>query len=96
MALVKNQNSYVTVQEADAYFADLLQGKEWADVDPADKEKALISATATLDNMIWVGSVQAQDQPLAFPRKGSFFDPRMGTVVTLGTTVPSRVITACC
>lgn len=83
MALVKNQNSYATVAEADAYFADRLDVDAWNTANETQKAQALVTATTILDSMSWSGSAVSVTQPLAFPREGSYFDPRIGSIVEL-------------
>ena len=90
MALEKDVNSYATVAEADAYFADRLSGASWASISPEMKAKALISATQKLDEMRWKNSAIASDQPLAFPRTGSYFDKRMGAYIPM-TPTPNAI-----
>lgn len=95
MALSKGVNSYVTVAEADAYFADRLDVAAWTAADDIAKGQALVTATNTLDNMTWTGTVISASQNLAFPRSGYYFDPRLGQHVTLTSEVmPARLIQA--
>lgn len=94
MALTKDVNSYVTVEEAEAYFEDRLDVAAWTEADVSQKPQALVTATAMLDALTWTGVAVSEVQPLAFPRVGDYFDPRIGALVTLGISVPSRVITA--
>lgn len=95
MALVKGTNSYATVAEADKYFADRLDVDAWTNASATQKTQALITATAHLDSMEWSGIAVSDSQPLAFPRSGVFFDPRLGMDVEMSSdSVPSRVITA--
>jgi len=94
MALVKGTNSYVTVDEADAYFEDRLDSSAWEDSDADQKSRALITATSILDNKAWTGTVVDTDQDLAWPRVGSYFDPRLGLQVELTSTVPQRILKA--
>lgn len=83
MALVKNSNAYSTVIEADAYFENSLDKAAWIDADEVTKAQALVSATQLLDELRWIGTVVNDSQELAFPRVGSYFDPRVGKVVQL-------------
>lgn len=95
MAIAKGTNSYVTVSEADAYFADRLDVAAWADAPELEKAKALVTATSYLDSLEWVGAAISDAQSLAFPRYGSYFDPRLGFDVTMdGIAIPSRIINA--
>jgi hypothetical protein len=95
MALVKNTNSYVDLAEADIYFGDRLDVAAWTDATDALKEQALVTATSMLDEQRWVGIAVSATQPLAFPRIGTYFDPRIGTEVAFDSTAtPDRVIKA--
>ncbi len=93
MALTKDTNSYVTVAEADSFFADRLQASEWTTADNKSKSKALITATSIIDSFDYAGT--AVSGTLAFPRNGFYFDPRAGRSLAMAT-VPSRVLTATC
>lgn len=54
MALSKGANSFVTVEEAEAYFDDRLDAAAWNDATEANKPKALITATGMLlDELNW-------------------------------------------
>ena len=91
MALQKGVNSYVTVDEADTYFADRLDVAAWTGASVEQKPQALVTATKMLDDLDWTGYVVSESQPLAFPRSGEYFDPRTGTAVSLSSSVPTRV-----
>jgi hypothetical protein len=95
MALSKGTNSYATVAEADTYFADRLDVAAWTSADAATKAQALVTAASVLNDQSWAGTAIGESQPLAFPRSAYYFDPRLGTNITLSETeVPSRIITA--
>jgi len=96
MALSKNVNSYVTVAEADSYFLDRLDVAAWSAASETEKAQALITATAVMDDMDWIGYAISDSQTLAFPRNGSYFDPRVGLEVLLDTSIPKRIIVANC
>jgi len=96
MALGKGTNSYVTETEASFYFNDRIDVAAWTTADSAQRDQALITATSILDDLSWVGVAMDASQPLAFPRSGSYFDPRVGTYVTLSSAVPDRIIKATC
>lgn len=81
MALAKGVNSYVTVAEADAYFTERLDVAAWTNAEETQKSQALVSATAILDELLWVGVTVSESQKLAFPRSGQYFDPRHGSNV---------------
>jgi len=95
MALVKGTNSYVTVAEADSYFADRLDVDAWNTADSATKAQALVTASAVLEEQPWAGVVVDVDQPMAFPRIGTYFDPRLGCRTVFTDSVPFRVLEAC-
>lgn len=95
MALVKGTNSYVTVDEADAYFAESMDVAAWSVADNTMKAQALVTATRILDEMSWIGTAISESQPLAFPRFAEYFDPRLGTYKTIdGNAVPDRITKA--
>ena len=94
MALVKGTDAYVTVAEADTYFATRLDVAAWQLADPAMKEQSLITAASVLDNLRWGGCVLNEFQPLAWPREHSYFDPRLGMGVVTGAEIPKRILLA--
>lgn len=66
----RNANSYVTVAEAEAYFANRLYAAEWHDAQQAQKEAALIMATNVIDRAVrWRGVIATEEQALSLPRK---------------------------
>lgn len=91
MALTKGVNSYVTLAEAEAYFADRVDAVAWFELADDDrKSQALVTATTLLDSLNWDGQSVSETQPLAFPRRISFFDPRLGVDVCTDET-PDRM-----
>jgi len=94
MALSKNINSYATVAEADTYFKDRLDVEAWISAEPTQKAQALVTATSLIDTLNWTGVAVSETQPLAFPRSGVFFDPRLGMDIEFNDSVPSRIIQA--
>ena len=69
MAITVGTDTYVTVAEADAYFAARYGFDSWTSLDTPTKEKSLASATQILDlSCAWYGSKVVSDQLLAFPR----------------------------
>jgi len=93
MSLEKGTNSYCTVEEADAYFADRLDVDAWMTASEIQKPQSLIVATSILEEYPWMSCVVDENQPLAFPRVGVYFDPRVGYDVAL-SVVPDRVVKA--
>lgn len=95
MAINKGINSYVTVEEADIYFEDRLDVAAWSEASETAKGQALVTATGMLDTYSWVGVIETLDQELAFPRSGSFFDPKLGFETQLDPAkVPTRILNA--
>ena len=95
MALSKGANAYATVDEANTYFVDRLDALAWTAADSTSKAQALVTASSMLDNLQWVGTAISEDQPLAWPRNGEYFDPKAGTSISLeNTVVPTRIIKA--
>ena len=94
MAVVKGTNSYVTIEEADAYFTDRANSSVWSAADSIKKGQALVTATRLLDDQPWAGTAIIEEQSLAFPRSGEYFDPRLGTLLSMPEGTPQRVITA--
>lgn len=94
MAVLKGTNSYVTVAEADSYFADRLNATAWTSADATLKGQSLVTAAILLNEQRWIGTAVSEDQPLAFPRSGEYFDPRVGASVYLSAGIPSRVTNA--
>lgn len=92
MALVKGTNSYLTLAEANAYFADRIDVDAWASASDGAKQQALVTAAAMLDDLSWTGTAVSGDQSMAFPRIGEYFDPKIGTIVELVSgEVPKRI-----
>lgn len=90
MALVKGINSYGTVEEAEIYFADRLDASVFNAASEPRKAQALITGTMLLDSLDYTGAAVDADQDLAFPRSGYYFDPRVGTSVSMDP-VPARM-----
>ena len=61
-------NSYVTRAEADSYFATRLYATDWTGATTADKERALIMATARIDQELFIGTRTVAAQALKWPR----------------------------
>lgn len=86
--LVKLVNSYVTVEEADSYFANTLQSEEWNKYDTPTKEKALITATRQIDRLPFSSRKLDLYQNLEFPR--------VSTNLAFTNGIPDAVIYATC
>lgn len=62
-------NSYVTVAEADAYFATSFGRTAWGSASAENKEIVLIESTRLLDLLVsWKGYVKSDTQALRWPR----------------------------
>jgi hypothetical protein len=94
MALSKGTNSYATVEEADSYFEDRIDADAWDSAEDAEKAQALVTASGLLDEKEWTGTIYDEDQDMAWPRTGAYFDPRLGIYAELTTDVPDRIIKA--
>jgi hypothetical protein len=90
MAVTLNENSYVTLEEAEAFYLQRLGSDAWTDASASDREAALVTATTLLDNMRWNGVAVSSSQTLCFPRTIEYFDTRLGYTVNV-TGVPKRV-----
>ena len=65
-----NANSYVTLDEAIAYFNNHPYGAAFIDEDQDLQEQLLIFATLNLDSLCWTGAATTEEQALAWPRIG--------------------------
>lgn len=83
-----SSTSYVTLTEANDYFADRLNVAEWDAADNETREKALITATRRIDEETFRGRKASTTQALKWPRvnvqdeDGLYFD---------STSIPERV-----
>lgn len=85
MALNKGNNSFVTITEADLYFDMRLNSELWFSSNNEDKvEKALVTATGILNNLVWGGyATPSTTYPLSWPRDITYFDSKFGDYVDL-------------
>lgn len=66
-----SSNSYVTLEEANAYFAARLYSDTWEDATDDEKEKVLLMSRRMLDLYIqWRGTPATSGQSLGWPRSG--------------------------
>lgn len=79
-----SSNSYVTLTEANAYFAMRLNADDWSDAEESDKEKALVMATYRLEQETYDFWRSTQSQALKWPR--------VGVINPDGVDVPSNLI----
>lgn len=95
--LTVGTNSYLSVVDADAYFADRIDAVAWSSASTPMKEQALVTASRMLNELIWVGEAAADTQKLAFPRAGDYLEPVLGKIVQLDpAVVPERIKSAAC
>lgn len=75
--------SYVTISEANTYFAERLHTDAWDEAPTTDKTKALAMATRHIDRLDFTNSKTDDDNALEFPRGDQ-------------TAVPRDIEDACC
>lgn len=73
-----NFNSYVTIEEVDAYvdehyLSTSAEAITWGKTSEEDKVRALIASAKALNNLRYKGQKRVKGQKLAFPRKYSTF-----------------------
>ena len=102
MAVTEN-NSLVTLDEAEDYFGGRLHAEAWDTAQPTEKPKALITATRQINAMQFQGVMASVSQPHAFPRcytQESIPDAsvryRPAGVAVCEIEIPERVKEACC
>lgn len=66
-------NSYLTVEEADAYFAGRLHAGVWTAASAEEQEAALVMSTRVIDaNVCFTGAASTSTQALTWPRRGMY------------------------
>ena len=94
-SIVAEANSYVSVAEADNFFALHLYGASWAAATTQQKQAALVMSTRTINaSVVWKGSPITHIQRLQWPRQGVVLNFQLDLTVNpiLGyenTTYPS-------
>ncbi|MBI2239623.1 MAG: hypothetical protein HYU59_02340 [Magnetospirillum gryphiswaldense] len=88
MALTVGIDSFITLEQAEAYFTGRLYILDWSGAASGDKEKALKMAARTLNRLRWRGSLTSESQVMAWPRQG-VIDPE-GREITV-TTIPQDI-----
>jgi hypothetical protein len=87
------EDSFVSLEYADAYFSRRPYSAAWTSADETAKESALIAATRHLDILEWEGFRTSKGQPLSWPRR--FVLDHEGELVA-SDTIPSRLAQAQC
>jgi hypothetical protein len=64
-------NSYITVAEGTAFADDVIGTVAWTGASADNRIRALLAATARLDELEWIGAQTATTQALAWPRTGA-------------------------
>ena len=82
-----NANSFVTLDEANNYFATVPDSSTWDDKTVDQKKRALISATRWIDSFVYFGDRCDQNQALKFPRNNYQVDD----VELSCTTIPNNI-----
>lgn len=70
-----NANAYVSVADADAYFADRGEPTAWAGASTTEKEQAIVKATDYIEKRFsrrFVGVKGSSDQALSWPRDNAY------------------------
>jgi len=98
VTLTEGTNTYVTLADANAYFANRLNTQIWDGAGDNDKSKALIMATKSLDRLIFKGSKVNIDQSLQFPRyfKEYIHAEFLNLISGVTLDIPQLVQDACC
>ena len=63
------ENSFITLDEANAYFDERFASQTWLDAETSEREKALIFATKRINQLDFIGYKKDINQRLQFPRK---------------------------
>lgn len=92
---LSSANSYVTLEEADAYFeSHAFYADNWEELGAIDKERLLVTASRQLDALVtWRGFIVFSAQGLGWPRSGVIDDE--GRLVARDY-IPSQIKEAVC
>lgn len=66
--IIVGTNSYLSMEEAVAYFNNRLYADAWNNSNDDDRARSLITATASIDRMTYKGRKKDSNQILQFPR----------------------------
>jgi hypothetical protein len=97
MALTIGVDSYLSLVDAETYFAKRIDVASWVAATEIEKEAALATASLQLNNLSWIGTITDVNQSLAFPRNGDYYDPMAGKRIYLDPlVVPNRILVGVC
>jgi len=95
MSLQKFVNSLFLTEEADDFFENDLRRDLWFDASPDIRKRALMTVSEIFNGFSWVGTVLDDEQPMAFPRDGLYFDTSRGKLVAFKPNdLPNKLYTA--
>lgn len=66
--MIVGVDSYISLEDAQAYFANRLRSDAWDEASELEKEKALKTATKRINCLRFIGRPVDPNQELAFPR----------------------------
>ncbi len=90
---LQTRTSYITTDEAEAYFAGRYQTRAWDNATPESQEKVLIEASTFIDNLNFSGQKLEVQQVHEFPRFG--VDPTLDDIVYDGDIPVCLKIAVC-
>ena len=85
-------NSYITVEDADDYFAMRVHADNWDAASTATKQKVLMDATRRLDRIQYTGEKTSDTQALEWPRTGVILRDE----AIDDDEIPARILDAVC
>ena len=68
MTIELYKNSLITLEDAELYFEERYDSKEWFELEQKEKEIILITASKRINAIDFVGSKLDPDQPMEFPK----------------------------
>lgn len=86
-------NGYITVADADTWFASSFGNAQWLALTAAEKQVAITEASRALESLHWWGEKCGTTQPWAWPRK---LAASSGCGEAVCTALPGDVVSAVC
>ena len=68
MTIELYKNSLITLEDAELYFEERYDSDKWFELDEANKQKLLITASKKMNAFDFVGNPLTENQPMVFPR----------------------------